>query len=91
MSIKTYKKIKMIVFYFIIKKNPEISFRNGPEHEATSLRYDYRKFYFVHIFSSQPCWKQKDKRSIYFNLFQSNYLSIYPIYLFINLPFLSFV
>ena len=27
----------MIVFYFVIKKNPEMSFRNGPEHETTSL------------------------------------------------------
>ena len=35
--IKTYKKIKTILLYFVIKKNVEISFRNGPEHETTSL------------------------------------------------------
>ena len=35
--IKTYRKIKMIVLYFVIKKNLEISFQNGPEHETTSL------------------------------------------------------
>ena len=29
----------MIVFYFVIKKNPEISFQNGPEHETRSLNY----------------------------------------------------
>ena len=28
----------MIVFYFVIKKNPEICFQNGPEHETTSLK-----------------------------------------------------
>ena len=38
MSIKTCLKIEMIVFYFFIKKNPKISFRNGLEHETTSLR-----------------------------------------------------
>ena len=32
MPIKTYKKIEMIVLYFVIKKNLEISFQNGPEH-----------------------------------------------------------
>ena len=31
------KKIKTIVLYFVIKKNLEISFQNGPEHETTSL------------------------------------------------------
>ena len=36
-SIRTCKKIDMIVFYSLIKKNPEISFQNGPEHEVTSL------------------------------------------------------
>ena len=30
-------KIEMIVFYVVIKKNPEISFWNGPEHETKSL------------------------------------------------------
>ena len=38
MSINTCKNIEMIVFYFFIKENPEISFRHGPEHETTSLR-----------------------------------------------------
>ena len=38
MSIKTCKKIEVIVFYFGIEKNPDISFRNGPEHETTSLK-----------------------------------------------------
>ena len=28
----------MIVLYFVIKKNLEISFQNGPEHETKSLR-----------------------------------------------------
>ena len=37
MPIKTYKKIETIVLYFVIKKNLEISFQNGPEHETTSL------------------------------------------------------
>ena len=27
----------MIVFYFVMKENPEISFWNGPELETTSL------------------------------------------------------
>ena len=27
----------MIVFYLVIKKYPEISFRNGPENDTTSL------------------------------------------------------
>ena len=35
--IKTYKKIKTIVLYFVIKKNLKISFPNGPEHETASL------------------------------------------------------
>ena len=30
-----HKKIKTIVLYFVIKKNLEISFQNGPEHETT--------------------------------------------------------
>ena len=30
-------KIETIVLYFVIKKNLEISFQNGPEHETTSL------------------------------------------------------
>ena len=38
MPIKTYNKIKTIVLYFVIKKNLEISFQNGPEHETTSLK-----------------------------------------------------
>ena len=38
MPIKTYKKIKTIVLYFVVKKNLEISFQNGPEHETTSLK-----------------------------------------------------
>ena len=37
MPIKTYKKIETIILYFIIKKNLEISFQNGLEHETTSL------------------------------------------------------
>ena len=37
MPIKTYKKIETIVLYFIIEKNLEISFQNGPEHDTTSL------------------------------------------------------
>ena len=36
-SIKTYKKIETIVLYFVKKKNLEISFQNGPEHETTFL------------------------------------------------------
>ena len=36
MPIKTYK-IETIVLYFVTKKNLEISFQNGPEHETTSL------------------------------------------------------
>ena len=38
LPLKTYKKIETIVLYFVIKKNLEISFENGPEHETTSLR-----------------------------------------------------
>ena len=38
MPIKTYKEIETIVLYYVIKKNLEISFQNGPEHETTSLR-----------------------------------------------------
>ena len=38
MPIKTYKKIKTIVLYFVIKKNPEMSFQNGLEHKTTFLR-----------------------------------------------------
>ena len=37
MPIKIYKKIKTIVLYFVIKKNLECSFQNGPEHETMSL------------------------------------------------------
>ena len=37
MPIKTYEKTETIVLYFVIKKNLEISFQNGPEHETTSL------------------------------------------------------
>ena len=36
MPITTFKKIKTIVLYIAIKKNLEISFQNGPEHETTS-------------------------------------------------------
>ena len=35
MPIKKYKIIETIVLYFVIKKNVEISFQNGPEHETT--------------------------------------------------------
>ena len=38
MSIKTRKKLKWLDFILLLKKNPEISFRHGPEHETTSLR-----------------------------------------------------
>ena len=38
MPIKTYKKIETIVLYLVIKKNVEISIRNGSEHETTSLK-----------------------------------------------------
>ena len=31
----------MIVLYFVIKKNLEISFQNGPEHWTTSLKKAY--------------------------------------------------
>ena len=31
MPIKTYKKIETIVLYFVINKNVEINFQNGPE------------------------------------------------------------
>ena len=41
MPIKTYKTIETIVLYFVIKKNLEISFQNGPEHETTSLSFLY--------------------------------------------------
>ena len=34
---KNIKKIKMIVLYFVIKKNLEKSFKSGLEHETTSL------------------------------------------------------
>ena len=37
MLMKTYEKIETIVLYFVIKKNLEISFHNGSEHETTSL------------------------------------------------------
>ena len=37
MPIKTYKKIETIVLYFVISKNLEISFQNGPKHETTFL------------------------------------------------------
>ena len=36
MLIKTYEKIETIVLYFVMKKNIEISFLNGPEHETKS-------------------------------------------------------
>ena len=39
MPIKTYKKIKTIVLYFVIIKNLEISVQNGPEHETTFLNH----------------------------------------------------
>ena len=44
LPIKTYKKIKTIVLYFVIKKNLEISFQNGPEHETMSLKISIQKF-----------------------------------------------
>ena len=34
---KKHKKIETIVLYFVIKKNLEVSFHNGLEHETTSL------------------------------------------------------
>ena len=37
MPIKIYKKIETIVLYFVINKNLEISFQNGPEHETKSF------------------------------------------------------
>ena len=37
MPIKTYNKIEMIVLYFVMKKNLEISCQNGSEHETTSF------------------------------------------------------
>ena len=54
---KTYKKVETIVLYFVIKKNLEISFRNGPGHETTSLtkntfsrNYFYQGLFFMGIF-----------------------------------------
>ena len=38
MPIKTYKNIETIVLYFVITKNLEISFQNGPKHETAFLR-----------------------------------------------------
>ena len=46
MPIKTHKKIETIVLYFIIKKNLEISFQNGPDHETTSFKRDF--IFFVY-------------------------------------------
>ena len=37
MTIKIYKKIETFVLYFALKKNLEISLKNGLEHETTSL------------------------------------------------------
>ena len=39
MPIKTYNKIEMIVLYFVMKKNLEISCQNGSEHETTSFTW----------------------------------------------------
>ena len=47
MPIKTYKKIEAIVLYFVIKKNIEISFQNGPEHETRFLRR-FTRFSKIH-------------------------------------------
>ena len=59
MLIKTCKKIEMIVFYFVIRKIPEISFRNGPEYEITFLRLD-RIFNIFEKMNNK--WKQiKDR------------------------------
>ena len=48
MPIKTYKKIETIVLYFVIKKNLETSFQNGPEHETTSFVIFFKQLSFVH-------------------------------------------
>ena len=37
MPIKTYKFFLTIVLYYVIKRNLEKSFENGPEHSTTSL------------------------------------------------------
>ena len=37
MPIKTYKKLKRLYYIFLNKKNPEISFQNGPGNETISL------------------------------------------------------
>ena len=37
MPTKTYKKLNFFLLYCVIKKNLEISFQNGPEHETTFL------------------------------------------------------
>ena len=51
----------MIVIYFVIKKNLEISFRNLPEHKTSSLRGD------IHIF----CIKQNFTSYVFSSLFRN--------------------
>ena len=55
MPIKTYKKIETIVLYFVIKKNLELSFQNGPEHETTFLSILFLKKNVL-IFSLWRLW-----------------------------------
>ena len=45
MPIKIYKKIETIVLYFVIKKNLEMSFQDGPEYETTSLNLMHQFVY----------------------------------------------
>ena len=47
MPIKKYKKIETIVLYIIIRKNLEISFQNGPEHETTSFCFLNAFLYYL--------------------------------------------
>ena len=44
MPVKIFTKIEMIVLYFIIKKNLEISFQNGPEYDTTSLSMNFSNY-----------------------------------------------
>ena len=54
MPIKIYKKIETIVLYFVMKKNLEISFQNGPEHETKSVipEMNILSIYLLDIFFS---------------------------------------
>ena len=54
--IKTYNKI---VLYFVIKKNLEINFQNGPEYETTFLNFfsKLKKFRNLMIFEIGKFWK----------------------------------